>query len=64
MQLKKDLTLSTHGSCSITEFLYVVKIIADELAIINHLVSEDDLTLYILNGLDPKYQDIVAPIRA
>lgn len=38
--------------------------IADKLTIIDHLVSDDDLTLYILNGLGPKFRDIVAPIRA
>lgn len=39
-------------------------IIADELAIIDHLVSDDDLTLYILNGLVPEFREIVAPIHA
>ena len=51
MQLKKDLTLSTRGSRPVTEFLQGIKVIADELAVIDHPVSDDDLTLYILNGL-------------
>ena len=38
--------------------------IADELAIINHPVSDDDLTLYILNGLGPEFREIAAPICA
>jgi hypothetical protein len=38
--------------------------LADELAIIDHPVSDDDLTLYILNGLGPEFREIAAPIRA
>jgi hypothetical protein len=49
MQLKEDLTLSNRGSRTVTEFLHGIKVIADELAIIDHPVSDDDLTLYILN---------------
>jgi hypothetical protein len=49
MQLKEDLTLSNRGSRTVTEFLQGIKVIADELAIIDHPVSDDDLTLYILN---------------
>lgn len=39
-----------------------MKIIVDELAIIDHLILEDDLILYILNGLGPEYCAITAPI--
>ncbi|KAF5441805.1 hypothetical protein F2P56_036979 [Juglans regia] len=63
MQLKEDLTLSTRSNCSVTEFLQAIKIIADELAIIDHPVSDDDLTLYILNGLGLEFREIAAPIR-
>lgn len=63
MQLKETLTLSTRGNRLITEFLHVVKIIVDELAIIDHPVLDDDLTLYILNGFGPEYRNITAPIR-
>ena len=38
--------------------------IVDELAIIDHPVSDDELTLYILNGLGPEFREIAAPIRA
>ncbi|KAL6313521.1 hypothetical protein AAG906_005472 [Vitis piasezkii] len=64
MQLKEDLTLSTHGTRTVTEFLHGIKVIADELAIIDHPVSDDDLTLYILNELGPEFREIVTPIRA
>lgn len=39
-----------------------MKHIADELALIDAPVTNDDLTLYILNGLGLKYRQIVAPI--
>ncbi|KAF5481301.1 hypothetical protein F2P56_001966 [Juglans regia] len=64
MQLKEDLTLSTRGSRFITKFLQSIKMLADELALIDHPVSDDDLTLYILNGLGPEFREIAAPIRA
>jgi hypothetical protein len=64
MQLKEDLTLSNHGSRTVTEFLQGIKVIADELAIIDHPVLDDDLTLYILNGLGIEFREITAPIRA
>jgi hypothetical protein len=64
MQLKEDLTLSNRGSRTVIEFLQGSKVIADELAIIDHLVSDDDLTLYILNGLGIEFREIAAPIRA
>ncbi|KAL6314355.1 hypothetical protein AAG906_021065 [Vitis piasezkii] len=64
MQLKEDLTLSTCGTRTVIEFLHGIKVIADELAIIDHPISDDDLTLYILNGLGPEFREIATPIRA
>ena len=46
-----------------SEFLHAVKVIADELSLIDAPVSDDDLTLYVLNGLGSEFRDIVAPIR-
>ncbi|KAF8377299.1 hypothetical protein HHK36_030674 [Tetracentron sinense] len=64
MRLKEDLTLNNRGNRTVTEFIQAIKLIADELSIIDHPVSDDDLTLYILNGLGPEYREIAAPIRA
>ena len=63
MQLE-ELTLIQHGTRSITEYLHVVKALADEIAIIDHPISDDDLTLYVLNGLGPDFREIATPIRA
>jgi hypothetical protein len=51
MQLKEELTLIQCGHRSITEYLHAVKTLVDEIAIIDHSISDDDLTLYVLNGL-------------
>lgn len=58
MQLKEDHTLSTRDNPSVTKFFQTIKIIID------HLVSEDDLTQYILNGLGLEFREIVTPIHA
>ena len=41
-----------------------MKALADEIAIIDHPISDDDLTLYVLNGLGPDFWEIARPIRA
>ena len=64
MQLKEELTLIQHGTRSITEYLHAVKALADKIAIIDHPISDDDLTLYVFNGLGPYFREITAPIRA
>ena len=63
IQLKEDLTLSTFRNRTVTEFLQAIKMLADELSIIDHPVSDDDLTLYILNGLGPEFKEIAASIH-
>jgi hypothetical protein len=53
MQLKEELTLIKKANRSIPDYMHTVKTLADEIALIDHPISEDDLTLYILNGLGP-----------
>ena len=55
MHLKEELTLIQRGTRSITEYLHVVKALVDEITIIDHPISDDDLTLYVLNGLGPYF---------
>ncbi|KAF5475932.1 hypothetical protein F2P56_007686 [Juglans regia] len=64
MQLKEELTLIQRGTRSIPDYLHSVKALADEIALIDHPISDDDLTLYILNGLGSDFREIAAPIRA
>ncbi|RVW26322.1 Retrovirus-related Pol polyprotein from transposon RE2 [Vitis vinifera] len=58
MQLKEDLTLMQRGNRNITEYLHSVKTIADELALIDAPLSQDDITL------DQIFVTLLPPIRA
>lgn len=53
MQLKENLTLIQRESRSVSEYLYTIKDVIDELAVIDSPISADDITLYALNGLGP-----------
>ena len=64
LQLKEELTLIKRENKTVQEYLHVVKLLADEIALIDHPISADDLTLYILNGLGSDFHEIAAPIRA
>lgn len=64
MQLKEELTLIQRGNRSISDYLHAVKALANEIAIIDHPISDDDLTLYVLNGLGSEFREIAASIRA
>lgn len=64
MQLQKELVLSQHGIHLVSEFLHSIKATIDELALINTPLTNDNLTLHVLNGLGAEFHDIVAIIRA
>uniref|UniRef100_A0A2N9I0C7 Reverse transcriptase Ty1/copia-type domain-containing protein n=1 Tax=Fagus sylvatica TaxID=28930 RepID=A0A2N9I0C7_FAGSY len=64
MQLKEELTLIQRGNRPIPDYLHAVKALADEIAVIDHPISDDDLTLYVLNGLGADFREIAGPIRA
>jgi len=61
--LKEDLTLIQWGSRTVFEFFHAVKVIADELSLIDVPISDDDLTLYVFNDLNSEFRDMVAPIH-
>ena len=63
MQLKEELTWIKKGDQTVQEYLYTVKAQADEISLIDHLIFEDDLTLYILNGLGIDFYVITTPIH-
>ncbi|XP_042957316.1 uncharacterized protein LOC122292838 [Carya illinoinensis] len=60
MQLKEVLTLIQRGNRSILEYLHAVKGLANEIALIDHPISDDDVTLYVLHGLGPEFREIAA----
>lgn len=41
-----------------------MKALEDEIAIINHPIFEDDLTVHVLNRLGQEFREIVEPIQA
>jgi hypothetical protein len=43
--------------------MQVVRTTVDELAMIDTPLSNNDITLYVLNGLGTDCKDIIAPIR-
>ncbi|KAL3500134.1 hypothetical protein ACH5RR_039227 [Cinchona calisaya] len=52
------------GSKPLVEYLQSVKTIADELALIDSLLSDDDITIHVLNDVGPEFREITAAIRA
>ena len=64
MNLKEKITNITCNTRSVTEYLQTIKGIADELTLIDTHLSDDDLTIFALNGLGSGFKDISAAIRA
>ncbi|GMY32168.1 Retrovirus-related Pol polyprotein from transposon RE2 [Fagus crenata] len=62
--LYAKLTLIQRGNRTIPDYLHAVKALANEIAVIDHPISDDDLTLYVLNGLGADFREIAGPIRA
>ncbi|XP_021834620.1 uncharacterized protein LOC110774399, partial [Prunus avium] len=48
----------------VSEYLQRVKAIADELALIDVPLSDDDLVIHILNGVGPEFKEISAAVHA
>ncbi|RVW23831.1 hypothetical protein CK203_094448 [Vitis vinifera] len=63
MQLKEELTMIKKGNQTVQEYLHIVKALVDKISLIDHLIADDDLTLYILNGLGSDFREIATPIR-
>lgn len=63
MQLKEELTMIKKGNQSVQEYRHIVKALADEISLIDHSISDDDITPYILNGLGSNFREIATPIH-
>ncbi|GKU88601.1 hypothetical protein SLEP1_g2846 [Rubroshorea leprosula] len=61
--LKERLQNMRRDGRSISEYLRTLKAVADELGTIDRPLSDDDLTVYILNGLGPEFREIAASLR-
>lgn len=64
MYLKEQLTLLQCGTRSVAKFLYELKTIVDELAIIDSDANEFDMAIPSLNRVGSEFKDITAAIRA
>lgn len=56
--------IKTYSSRLVSECLFNFKAVADELGLLNKSVEEDDLTLYIVNGLSHDLEDISTTLRS
>lgn len=57
MYLREKMT-KLRENCSIPEYLQGLRYVADELAIFNSLVIEEELVIHVLNGVDAEYREI------
>ncbi|KAK2977799.1 hypothetical protein RJ640_029844 [Escallonia rubra] len=64
MSLKERLLNNPRGTRSIPEYLQQMRAIADDLALVDNPLSEDDLVIYILVGIGPEFKEIDAALRA
>ncbi|KAK2977771.1 hypothetical protein RJ640_028916 [Escallonia rubra] len=64
MSLKERLLTNSRGTRSIQEYLQHMRAIADDLALVDNPLSEDDLVLYILAGVGPEFKEMAAALRA
>ena len=62
----RDMLMKTakEPSQSVTDFLQSIKRIADDLALIGHPLSDDELVIHALNGLGNEFKEVCAAIRA
>ena len=51
------------GTISITKYFQSLHSIADELALIDSPVSDDDLVIHALHGIDSEFEKIVSAIK-
>lgn len=46
-----------------TQYLSEIKILMDQIVVVESIVNNEDITLYILNGLPPSYQSFKTDTR-
>lgn len=63
IHLKEKLSRSNKGSKFVSEYLHGIKAIADELAIINSPLDDDDLVIHTMNVLGAEYKEVSASVR-
>ncbi|GKV37975.1 hypothetical protein SLEP1_g45934 [Rubroshorea leprosula] len=61
--LKERLQNLRRDGRPVFDYLRSIKAIADELGTVDRPLTDDDLTVYILNGLGPEFREIAASLR-
>ncbi|KAI4346062.1 hypothetical protein L6164_013144 [Bauhinia variegata] len=64
MALKQRISTFTKGTQSMASYLQGIKVISDELSIIDSPLDNTDLVIHTLNGLGAEYREISAVLRA
>ena len=64
LSLHNILMKTTKGSQFIIEYMQTVKIITNDLALIGYPLSEDEIILYVLNGLSNDFKELSVTIQA
>lgn len=64
MHIWERLTLHSKDTNNIVEYMQVIKKVVDELAIVGDPLSDDDLTIHVLNVLKSEYEEVVSSVRA
>ncbi|KAH7557731.1 hypothetical protein JRO89_XS11G0209900 [Xanthoceras sorbifolium] len=62
--LQESLRKFTKETKSISEYMMTMKSMVDDLALIGHPLSDDDIVVHVLTGLGPEYKELNAAIRA
>ncbi|KAE8674104.1 hypothetical protein F3Y22_tig00111769pilonHSYRG00400 [Hibiscus syriacus] len=62
--LKRLLTMLTQGNKLVAEFLQTTNTLADELALAQASILDDELVIHIFSGIIPKLNDIVTTLKA
>ncbi|KAJ4755031.1 hypothetical protein LUZ62_089436 [Rhynchospora pubera] len=63
-ELRKKLQNTTKGSGSCSDFIQQIRSLSDELAFIGAPVSDQDLVLAVLGGLNPDYNSFVIAVNS
>ncbi|CAH9080698.1 unnamed protein product [Cuscuta epithymum] len=63
ISLKSSIARTKRGNRSITDYLTERYAIAEDLALAQNPISDEDLVVHILNGLGPEYSNIISAIR-
>nr|XP_010943592.1 uncharacterized protein LOC105061281 [Elaeis guineensis] len=64
LSFKERLSQTKRENKSVSDYFLFMKNITDELALYGDSISDIDLVVHILNGIDPEYHDIAATVHA